>query len=114
MLLKASGDRSVSMALIKQTDNLKEENKMKKKTIVICRTKYCCFLQINDQAVAIHSAPSKDFIVSNLEPVSAHTILAGTLNVKVDLKENASYTPKKKTQKIMTLLIIPYYTYISS
>ena len=35
MLLKASGDRSVSMALIKQTDNLKEENKMKKKKIIV-------------------------------------------------------------------------------
>ena len=76
--------------------------------------KILLFLQIKDQAVAIQSAPSKDFFVSNLEPVSAHTILAGTLNVKVDLKENASDTPKKKNQKIMTLLIIPYYAYISS
>ena len=48
--------------------------------------------------MAIQSAPSKDF-VSNLEPVSAHTILAGTLNVKVDLKENGSDTPKNKTPK---------------
>ena len=72
---------------------------MKKNNSHLLNTILLFFLQIKDQAVAIQSAPSKDFIVSNLEPVSAHTILAGTLNVKVDLKENGSDTPKNKTPK---------------
>ena len=45
---------------------------------------------------------SKNVIVSKLEEsVSAHKILAGTLNVKEDLKENASNKQKNNTPEIV-------------
>ena len=47
------------------------------------------FWQTKDLTVAIENTPPKTIIVSNLEePVGAHTILAGTLNVKEDMKGN--------------------------
>ena len=56
---------------------------------VFCKTK--------DRTVAIENTSSKN-VVSNLkEIVSAHTILAGTQNVKEDMRENASQIPKKNT-----------------
>ena len=55
------------------------------------------FWQTKDQTVAIENTPPKN-VVSNLEEtVSAHTILAGTPNVKEDMKENASEIPKNNT-----------------
>ena len=48
--------------------------------------------------MAIENTPSKNVIVSNLEEtVSAHTILAGRLNAKEDMKENASDLSKNNT-----------------
>ena len=56
------------------------------------------FWQTKDQTVAIENTPSKNVIASNLEEtVSAHTSLAQTLNVKEDIKENASDIPKNNT-----------------
>ena len=53
---------------------------------------------MKNQTLEIENTPSKNVNVSNLEEtVRAHTILAGTLNVKEDLKENASYIPKNNT-----------------
>ena len=55
------------------------------------------FWQTKDRTVAIENTPSKN-VVSNLEEiVSAHTILAGTPNVREDMKENASEIPKNNT-----------------
>ena len=56
------------------------------------------FWQTKDQTVTIENTPSKNVIVSNLEEtVRALTILAGTPNVKEDMKENASGIPKNNT-----------------
>ena len=55
------------------------------------------FWQTKDQTVAIENTPSKN-VVSNLEEiVSTYAILAGTPNVKEDMKENASEIPKNNT-----------------
>ena len=58
------------------------------------------FWPMKDQTVAIENTPPKNVIVSNLEEiVSTHTILAGTPNIKEDMKENASDIPKNNTQE---------------
>ena len=50
--------------------------------------------------MAIENTPSRNIIVSNFEEaVSAHTILAGTLNVKEDMEENAPDIPKNNYQR---------------
>ena len=69
-------------ALIKQIDDLKEENKMKNKIIQsLVEHNKAVFWQTKDQTVIIENTPSKNVIVSNLEEiVSAHTILAGIPN----------------------------------
>ena len=84
--------------LIKQIDDLKEENKMKNRIIQsLVEHNNAVFWQTKDQTVAIENTPPKN-VVSNLEEtVSAHTILAGTPNVKEDIKENASEIPKNNT-----------------
>ena len=86
-------------ALIKQIDDLKEENKMKNRIIQsLVEHNNAVFWQTKDQTVTIENTPSKNVIVSNLEEtVSAHTILAGTPNVKEGMKENASDIPKNNT-----------------
>ena len=56
------------------------------------------FWQTKDQTVSVENTPSKNVIVSNLEEtVSAHTILAGTPNVKEDMKGNALDITKNNT-----------------
>ena len=85
--------------LIKQIDDLKEENKMTN-TIIQSLVEHnnAVFWQTKDQTVTINNTPSKNVIVSNLEEtVSAHTILARTPNVKEDMKGNASDIPNKNT-----------------
>ena len=86
-------------ALIKQIDDLKEENKMKNKTIQsLVKHSNAVFWQTKDQSVSIENTPSENVIVSNLEEtVSAHTISDGTPNVKDDIKGNASDIPKNNT-----------------
>ena len=86
-------------ALIKQIDDLKEENKMKNRIIQsLVKHNNAVFWQMKDQTVTMENTPSKNVIVSNLEEVvSAHTILAGIPNVKEDMKENASDIPKNNT-----------------
>ena len=86
-------------ALIKQIDDLKEENKMKNRIIQsLVEHNNAVFWQTKHQTVTMENTPSKNVIVSNLEEiVSAHTILAGIPNVKEDMKENASDIPKTNT-----------------
>ena len=86
-------------ALIKKTDDLKEENKMKNRTIKsLFEHNNAVLWQRKDQIVAIENTPSKNVIVSNFEEtVSAHIILAETPNVKEDMKENTSDIPKNNT-----------------
>ena len=86
-------------AFIKQIHDLKEENKMKNRTIQsLVEHNNAAFWQTKDQTVTIENTPSKNVIVSNLEEtVSAHTILAGTPNVKEDMKKNASNIRKNNT-----------------
>ena len=64
-------------SLIKQIDDLKEENKMKNRIIQsLVEHNNAVFWQTKDQTVTIENTPSKNVIVSNLEEiVSAHTIL---------------------------------------
>ena len=85
-------------ALIKQIEDLKE-NKMKNRIIQsLVEHNNAVFWQTKDQTVTIENTPSKNVIVSNLEEtVGTHTILAGTPNVKEDMKENASDIPKNNT-----------------
>ena len=60
-------------ALIKQVDNLKEENKMKNRIIQsLDEHNNAVFWQTKDQTVAIENTPSKNVIVSNLEETAAH------------------------------------------
>ena len=83
-------------ALIKQIDDLKEENKMKNRIIQsLVEHNNGVLWQKKDQTVAIENTPSKN-VVSNL---GEHTILAGTPNVKEDMKENASDIPKNNTSE---------------
>ena len=86
-------------ALIKQIDDLKEENKVKNRIMQsLVEHNNAVFWQTKDQTVTIENTPSKNVIVSNLEEiVSAHTILAGIPNVKEDMKENASDIPNNNT-----------------
>ena len=97
-------------ALIKQTDDLREENKMKNRIIqLLIEHNNTIFWQTKDQTVAIENTPSKDVIVSNLkEIVSTHTIFAGTPNVKEDMRENASDTPKNNTPENVNNFPIDY------
>ena len=57
--------------------------------------------------VTENTPSSKNVIVSNLEEiVSAYTILAGTVNVKEGLKENASNISKNNTpENVMSFLL---------
>ena len=82
-----------------QIDDLKEKNKMKNRVIqLLVEHNNVVFQQTKNQTLETENTPSKNVIVSNLEEtVRAHTILAGTLNVKEDLKENASDIPKNNT-----------------
>ena len=64
------------------------------------------FWQTKDQTVATENTPHKN-VVSNLEEIgSAHTILAGTPNIKEDMKENASETQRKIHQKMLMTFIL--------
>ena len=59
--------------------------------------------------MAIENTPSKNDILSNLEEtVSANTILAGTPNVKGDIKENASDIPKNNTPENVNDFLIDH------
>ena len=88
-----------SNTLIKQTANLKEENKIKNRIIQsLVEHNNDVFWQMKDQTMVIDNTLSKNIIVSNLEEtVSTHAFLTGTLNVKEDLKENTPDIPKNKT-----------------
>ena len=58
-------------ALIKQTDDLREENKMKNRIIqLLIEHNNTIFWQTKDQTVAIENTPSKDVIVSNLKEIA--------------------------------------------
>ena len=61
-------------ALIKKTDDLKEESKMKNRIIQsLIEHNNAVLWQTKDQIVAIENTPSKNVIVSNFEEtVSAH------------------------------------------
>ena len=52
---------------------------------------------MKDKTVAIEHTPSKNIASDFEETVSAHTNLAKTLNVKEELKKNASAIPKSDT-----------------
>ena len=94
-------------ALIKKTDDLKEENKMKNRTIKsLFEHNNAVLWQRKDQIVAIENTPSKNVIVSNFEEtVSAHIILAETPNVKEDMKEILQTYQRTIHQKmLMTFL----------
>ena len=85
-------------ALIKQIDDLKEENKMKNRIIQsLVEHNNAVFWQTKDQTVAIENTPPENVVTSLEETISAHSILAGTPNVKEHMKENTSKIPKNNT-----------------
>ena len=58
-------------AVIKQTDDLREDNKMKNRIIqLLIEHNNTIFWQTKDQTVAIENTPSKDVIVSNLKEIA--------------------------------------------
>ena len=84
--------------LIKQIDDLKEENKMKNRIIQsLVEHNNAVFWQTKDQTVAIENTPPENVVTSLEETISAHSILAGTPNVKEHMKENTSKIPKNNT-----------------
>ena len=96
--------------LIKKTDDLKKEKKMKNRIIQsLIEHNNAVLWQTKDQIVAIENTPSKNVIVSNFEEtVSAHIILVGTPNVKQDMKENTSDIPKNNTPENVNDFPIDY------
>ena len=91
-------ENTYTNALIKQIDDLKEENKMKNRIIQsLVEHNNAVFWQTKDQTMTIENTPSKNVVLNLEEIVSARTILAGTPNVKEDMKENASEIPKNNT-----------------